>query len=271
MGAGKAPSTTQKTTVELSPEQKQLFGQAFPYAQQYASHPLQQYSGSGIAPLSPLEQQARVQTVNQAAPAVGQLASEAKSSQDMMLDPNFMLDVANNPYLNAANTAMTSKVTQNLQEQVLPSLRGGETGTGGMYSGGNSKAGIAEGLAVGRTNAGLADAITNQNLAAYTGGRQGMQQAIAQNPGVQAQQLVEPSIIGGVGAQDRALSQAQLDEQIQRFYAGQELPFLQAQELMSLVTGMPGGTTVSNATGSIPQPSPVMQGLGILSLLLGGH
>lgn len=269
MGSQKAPTVTQTSQIQLSPEQKQLFETAFPYAQQYASTPIQQYQGTGIAGFTAPEQQAQDQYLTQAAPQAGALASQAAAAQSKMLDPNFMLDVANNPYLRAANEATTGQVTQNLNENILPGLRAGATQAGGMYSSASSKSGIAEGQAVGRTNQGLSDTIAKTMMDAYNSGRTGMQGAIAGNGAVQAQQLIAPDITAAVGGQQRAMDQAQLDEQIKKFYTGQQLPLQQAQELMGLVSGMPGATTSSTATGSVPQANPLMQGGGILASLLG--
>ena len=51
-GKTKAPEVRQETKQEMGPEQKQIFDMAFPYLQQYASTPVQQFQGSGITPLN---------------------------------------------------------------------------------------------------------------------------------------------------------------------------------------------------------------------------
>ena len=47
-GSSKQPQVKQETHAEMSPEQRAIFGEAFPYAQKYASQPLQQYGGTGL-------------------------------------------------------------------------------------------------------------------------------------------------------------------------------------------------------------------------------
>lgn len=260
-GKTQTPTATQSTTTTLGPEQQALFQMAFPYAQQYASTPLQQYQGSGVVGLNPTEQNA-AQLASTGGATAGGLATQAAGTQAKLLDPSFMLDVANNPYLQAANAVTTADITRNLNENILPNVRSGATQAGGMYSGGSSRQGIAEGQAVGRTSSAISDAITKANYDAYTRGLTGLQAAVAQNPNVQAQQLFQPGVESAIGAQERVLEQARLDEEIRKFYTGQSLPFLQAQELMSLIQGMPGATTTSTATGSVAKPGMLQTGAG---------
>jgi hypothetical protein len=201
--------------------------------------------------------------------AAGQstLPGQAADAQKFLLDPNNMLRP--NQYVQAAADATTGQVTRNLTESVLPTIRTGATQAGGMYSGGASRQGIAEGLAVGRTNEALSDALAKMHLANYTAGLGAMGDAIARNPSVLNQQLFPAGVYSAVGGQQRALQQAQLDEQIKNFYATQDLDLSKAQQLINLVGGMPGGTGVSTATGAVPKPNPAMQALGIGMQLAG--
>jgi hypothetical protein len=260
-GSSDPPQTTQETKQVLSPEQQAIMGLALPYAQQYASTPIQQYQGSGIVGLNATEQ-AAAQQMGQGAQAGGALATQAGQTQSKLLDPSFMLDVANNPYLQAANQVTTADMTRNLNENILPSVRSGATQAGGMYSGGATRQGIAEGQAIGRTSSAISDAITRANYGQYQQGLTQMQGAVNANSGVMGQQLFQPGVMSAIGAQERSLEQAKLDEQIRQFYTGQALPFLQAQELMSLVQGMPGGSTVTTATGALPKGPGFAQSVG---------
>lgn len=260
-GSTKQPQVTQTTTNVMSPEQKQIFDLAFPYAQQAASQPIQQFQGTGIAPLN-ADQLAAQEAAKTAGQTGGGLASQAAATQSQLLDPSFQLDVAHNPYLQGANAAVTGQVTRNLNENILPGIATGSTQAGGAYSGGSSREGIAQGLAIGRTNQDLADALAKAQYSAYQSGVQNLNTAIGQNPTVQEQQLFNPLTLGAVGAQNQAQTQAQLDEQIRNFYTGQELPMLQAQQLFSLISGMPGGGTTSTANGTVPGVNKFAAGAG---------
>lgn len=261
---GKAPTTTQTAKTQLSPEQSQIFGLAFPYAQQYASKPIEQYAGSGIVGLKPDELAAQQQVRSQL-PGLQANAGQVLGTQTQLLDPGFMLDVANNPYLQNAAGALTQQVNQNLLENQLPGIRTGSTVAGGQYSGGATRQGVAEGQAIGRTNQGLSNSIADMMFQGYNRGLTGLGQAVGQNPSVQTQQLFPASVQSAVGQQDRALEQAALDENIRKFYTSQALPFIQAQELMGLVSGMPGGQTVGQTTGSVPGVNPLVGALGGIS------
>ena len=262
MPSSKAPSTTQETTVKLSPQQEELFNLAMPGVKNYASTPIQQYDGSTIAGFSPTETAAQNAYIGGAAPAGGALATQAAGAQSKLLDPNFMLDVGNNEYLKNAMKVNEDSVTRQLTEQALPAVATGATQAGGMYSGGSSREGIAQGQAIGRASKAISDSNSTMMLDAYNRGLTGMQTAIQQNPSVQAQQLFAPDVMSAVGGQQRALEQAKLDEQVKKFYTGQQLPFLQSQDIISMISGMPGGTNVSTATGSVPRPNMVSAGLG---------
>lgn len=270
MGGSSQPAqVTQTSRVELSPEQQKIANLAFPMAEQYASTPLQQYQGPSIAPFNPNEVAAQQQYLAGVAPTGAGLAGQSAQAQSMTLNPEFMLNVGNNPYLQAAATAMAGGVNRNLLDTQLPALRSGATQAGGMYSGASSKSGIAEGKAVSGTNQAISDSVTKMMFDAYNRGLSGMEQAIGRTGAVQGQQTFAPDITSAVGSQQRAMDQALLDQQIKQFYTGQQLPLLQAQDLMGLISGMPGATAIGQTTGAMPAANPLMQGGGILASLLG--
>jgi hypothetical protein len=265
MGQPKAQNVTQTNTVKLGPEQQKLFDLAFPYAEGWAKQPTQLFPGTGIAGFTGPEALGQASALNVAGST--QLPGQAAAAQSKLLDPNFMLNP--NQYVQAAADATTGQVTKNLMENILPGIRSGATSAGGMYSGGSSRQGIAEGLAIDRTNAGLSDALSRMYLSNYTAGLGAMGEAVARNPSVLNQQLFPANIYGAVGGQQRAMQQAQLDEQIKNFYAQQDLGLSKSQQLISLLSGMPGGSGVSTVKPAVPQTNPLMQALGIGMQLAG--
>lgn len=281
MGPSPPSNVSQTTRVELGPEQRQLFDLGFPYLQEYSGTPLQQFQGTGIADFSELERQGQQAYLAQAGPAAD-IANSARGgydaaqalNQNVLGNEKFQLDVANNPYLRDAVLAMTGGINQNLLETQLPATRAGATQAGGMYSGASSKAGLAEGAAIGNTNRAISDAVAEMMFKQYNAGMGNLNQSVANAKGLteaaptlQHLGMTAPDIISGVGGQQRAMEQARLDEIIQKFYAEQALPLLQGQEMISLINGMPGGATTSTGSGLWrPQQSPFMMGLGALSL-----
>jgi hypothetical protein len=252
--SSKPVNLTQTTKEEFSPQQAELFSSFFPKVKSYAETPLQMFSGSGIAGFSPDEIAAQNMYRTAAGPggSVSTLANQAGATQAQLMDPNFML--GDNPHLQAMRAAISGSVGDDLLQRVLPSVRSGNVAAGGMYSGGASKAGLAEGQAVGQAGTGLARQLQELMFNAYNRGVTGLGEAVNRNPSVMAQQMLPADMLAAVGGQQRGMEQAQLDEQIRNFYTQQQLPFLQAQELMSFLQGMPGQTT-SKVTGTVPGPS----------------
>jgi hypothetical protein len=262
-GGGEKPVTTQESTVKLSPEQQAVFQKAFPHISAYADAPLE-YKGRDIANFDPDELAAHEAYKGTAASTGADLAARAATGQRTLMDPGQMLDVANNPYVVGAGNAIRDTVTKNLMEKVLPGVRSGATMAGGMYSGGNTGEAITTGQAIGDTSGNIANALADLNYRAYSSGLGAMNEAIRNNAGVQAQGLFAPDVYSAVGGQKRAMNQALLDKETTDFYGMKEMPYVRAQQLLGLISGMPGGTTVNKATGALP-PGP-----NALQIAMGG-
>ncbi len=101
--------------------------------------------------------------------------SNARRSQGV-LDPTRSLSQllsgnVQNPYLQQQANAITSNLTRNLNENVMPGIRS-ESLASGQYGG--SRQGIAEGLAASRLNQDLAPALTNMFGGAFENAQQRM-------------------------------------------------------------------------------------------------
>lgn len=259
--SSKPASANQSTTVKLGKEQQQIFGLAFPYAKDYAAKPPEMYGGTGIVGYSAPEQQAQQQQLS-LAPGMGTMAGGAANANALLMNPEFMLDPASNPYFRNMQDVITRGMTDNLTQNILPQVRNNATVAGGMYSGGSTRQGISEGSAIGGTQSGIADALTRMYAGAYESGLGRMGEAINRNQNVMAQQLFGPELLRSVGMQQREMEQAQLDENIRRFYTEQQLPFIRAQELLSLIQQMPGATTITKGTATPAAASGASSALG---------
>lgn len=266
MGAPKQPSTiTQTNKVELSPEQKEIFGLALPKIRQYASSTPELYPGSGIAGFNPTQLAGQSAALD-AASSAGNLSGQAGATQAQLLDPEFMLNP--NQYLDRAAEGVTRHTTENLMENILPGIRSGATSAGGQYSGGSTRQGIAEGRAIQGSSREISDSLAKMFLQNYQTGLSGLQSAVQGNSDVMRQQLFPASIMQMIGGQQQGMEQAQLDEMLQRFYTQQDLPLLQSQQIMGLVQGMPGATGVSTVQGAQPKTSGLQQAIGLGMTLL---
>ena len=231
---GQPSNVTQTNKVELSPEQKKIFGFAEPMIEQYASKPVEQYSGTGIVGFNPLEEQGQ-QSALAAIPGIQSNATAATNAQNLLLDPGFMLNP--NQYLAPAADAVRRQATTALTEDVLPKIASGAKVSGGPYSGGATRQGVAEGVATGKTNQGISDAVAKMYLDNYSKGLSTMSDATKNNAAVMQQALFPSQVESAVGAQKRSMEQAKLNEVIQQFYTGQDLPLLQANQIL-LATGL---------------------------------
>jgi|CXWL01.1.fsa_nt_gi hypothetical protein len=273
MGSAPAPKPiTQTSSFQMSPQQTKLFNLAMPYATQYAKSTPALYGGQTIANLAPNEIAGQQGAVAAATGTGTQLANNMATANNFLLDPS-ILSPGSNPALAAHGSAIANTMNQSLVEQVLPNLRAGATVAGGAYSGGNTRDQLAEGTATGRTQQEIGDALSSLYDTSYRSGLQAIQSGVSQAPATQAAQLFGPKVQAAIGAQERATTQAGLDEAQKRFYLEQQLPFLRAQELMGLVSGMPGGTSIGTVTPSMPQTDPMQQilgtGLGLAGLMMG--
>jgi len=256
--------------MRLGPEQRDVFNQARPYIEAFGSSPLPEFfPGSAIAGFNPTEQAAQQYYTGVAAPTTAGMAGQAASTQQQLMDPNFMLNP--NQYVHAAADATTQRTTDNLMRNILPGIRSGAAASGGQYTGGATRAGIAEGNAIGQTGDAISQAIADMYFKNYQTGLGTMAQQVNQNPALMRSMTMPGDILGAVGAQQRGMEQAQLDEEVNRFYLGQpgQLEQGRAQQLLQMIGMMPGGTGVSTVTGAQPQSNPFAQILGMGSSIAG--
>lgn len=262
---GQPDNITQTNKVELSPEQQKIMGFAMPKIEEYASSTPQQYADSGVADFSPNEV-AGQQALLDAIPGLQQTSSAGSAAQNLLLDPGFMLNP--NQYLAPAADAVRRQATTALTEDVLPKIASGAKVSGGQYSGGATRQGVAEGVATGKTTQGISDAVAKMYLDNYTKGLSTMSDAVKNNSNVLQQALLPGQVQSSVGAQQRSMEQAKLNEVIQKFYTGQDIPLLQAKQIMGLVGTMPGavGTSTVSPGGSSAGIGQQVAGLGMALL-----
>lgn len=255
------PTVTQSNSVQYSPQQMALFNQAMPFIQQYANQGLPQLPTQTIAGFNPNEIAAQSGAINAATGQGNALGNSAFNAQQFMLSPD-ILNPNTNPYLAQHGNNIATTMNQNFTDTVLPALRSGDTMTSGPYAGGNTRAGIAEGLASSRNSQAVGNSVTDLYNRAYGQGLGAMTSAVQNNPIAQQGLLFGANVQGQVGGQQRALEQAQLDSANQLQLLQHQLPMLQAQDILSLMQGMPGATGVSTTTGATPKTGGVQGALG---------
>jgi len=148
-----------------------------------------------------------------------------------------------NPYQQAMMQAATRPLQQQFSNQVLPGIaslfsKSGRYGSGAMANAlGQSTE--AYGRALGDVTANLA----GQQYQAERGLQQQAQAAqlaaAAQAPAMYAQQFLPSQALAQVGQQREAIAAQPLQEQMQRFSFGQQLPYQQLSGYLSSVYGSP--------------------------------
>jgi hypothetical protein len=256
----------------LSAEQKKLFNLAMPHVEAYANQPLESYEGPTVAGFDPAEGLAQ-QSYLDAVPGINQLSQASKNAHMMALDPA-QLDPNSNPYTSGIADQITGKITDRLNQDILPNVRSGTIQSGGMYSGGDSRGMMAEHLAGTAAVGEMGDALEKLYFDSYNAGLANMSRAVGDTSTVQQQQLYGADVQQAVGGQRRTMDQALMDEALAKWTIDQQLPYMRGSELMNMLGSIPGGTSTTTVTGARPQTSPLMQGLGmgmsLLSMLLGG-
>jgi hypothetical protein len=253
MGSGQPQQQT--TTQVLSPEQRQLMNLAMPGVTQFAASVPQRYQGSTIAPFDP-SQVAGQEGALTAAGTQTDLGQAGAGTSESWLSPG-ATDVSNSPIVQGNINAALTPLRQGLTETTLPAIRSSAEQTGNF---GSSRQGIAEGLAAGRESQAEGSATANILNNAYNTNVDAQLKALGLLPSTQGAQTVGAATTSDVGDIRQNMAQALLGQDVSNFNYSQYAPFLQSQEIMSLLSGLPGGGTTS--TSNVPASNPLLQGLG---------
>lgn len=254
MGGGEQ-APVQKTTYELSPEQRQLMTLAMPGVRDFAASVPQRYQGNQVAGFTPEQMQGQGQVLG-AAPIQGDLARSAARANQFYTSGNIW-EPENNPALAGAVNAATRPITEALTQSALPAIRNEAVTTGNF---GGSRQGVAEGLATQGASRAIGDTSAKVVNAAYDTNVNAQLKAMGLLPTVQGAQSAEGLATSGVGDVRQAMNQAMINQDVGGFNYDQLAPFLQSKEIMSLLQGLPGGTTTS--TGNVPKANPFTSALG---------
>ena len=246
---------TQTTTQVLSPEQRQLMDLAMPGVTQFAAKVPERYQGTTIAGFDP-SQTAGQEGALQSAGTQTSLARQGADTTTNWLGPN-ATDISNNPQVQAAIKTATDPIMETLTRQGLPAIRLSAEQSGNF---GLSCQGIAEGLAQEGALKAIGAATSNIASDAYKTNVDAQLKALGLLPSTVGTQTAGDLTTLGVGDVRQALLQAQLGEQVGNFNYDQLAPYLQLKDIMSLLTGLPGGTT--QLTASTPQKNPLTSALG---------
>lgn len=252
---GSPTAPQQKTTYELSPEQRELMNLAIPGVRDFAASTPQRYQGSQVAGFT----NPQVSGQNMALGAAGTQNNLGTQSADALgrFQTGSFWDPSSNAMLSGAVDAAVRPIQQNLTEVALPAIRNEAVTTGNF---GGNRQGIAEGQAVRGASQAIGDTASKLVQGTYNTNVDAVLKSLGLTPTIQGAQTTGAVTTSGVGDVQQAMQQAQLNEQVNAFNFDNNANFLKSKEIMSLLQGLPGGTTTS--TGNVPQPNKVAGALG---------
>jgi hypothetical protein len=185
-----------------------------------------------------------------------------------------------NPYQQQMMQAATRPLEQQFSNQVLPGIASLYSKSGRYGSGAMSNALGQSTEAYGRALGDITGSLAGQQYQAERGLQQQAQAAqlagAAQAPSIYAQQFLPSQQLAQIGAQREAISAQPLQEQMQRFSFGQQLPYQQLAGYLSSVYGSPMtgyGTQTQAQSGSTNKTVGALGGAlggGLLGSSLGG-
>jgi len=185
------------------------------------------------------------------------VANSAAGANQFITGGNFW-DPQYNTALQGTIDATTRPIVQNYQEKVLPGIRSDAISSGNF---GGSRQGVAEGIAARDTATAIGDTAAKTTEDLYKTNIDAQLKAMGLAPTVESALMAPGQAQSAVGDVQQAMSQAKLNELVQNFFADTGgLDYAKAKDILSLIGGMPGGTTVS--TGSVPQPNMFASTLG---------
>lgn len=256
MGGGSSqPTQTTQTTVQMSPEQRELYQLAIPGVKEFAATVPERYPGQ-VAGFDPAQTAGQNMALASAAPQQV-LANTAAGTSQRLQDPGF---AASNPWLDSAIDASVRPITEQYQQTILPGIRDEFQGAGQGFGG--SRRAIADARATSDYMRSVGDTSAKLGLGAYNTNIDAMVKALGLTPQTQQAQLAPGTTTSAVGDVRQNLAQQLLNEQVAGFNYAQLAPFLQSQDIISLISGIPGGTSTSLSTGNTAQQNPFTKLLG---------
>jgi len=256
---GTATQTTQTAPASF---QQPFIQQAFQEAQNlFENQTPQFFPGSLTAPLASDEIAAQQGARDLASGTIPDLLGQGNEAfGKALVGPETILqtEAARN-----AGNAFVDPIFRNLTEQSLPNIRGGAIAAGQP---GGSRQTLAENQAINQTTREASEALDRFFGGLLNSSIGARSDAIRQIPAITGAQLAPVELLAGIGGQNRAFDQAGIDEDVQRFNFGQNVPFQALQEFANLIT-LPLGSTV-DSTSTAPERGTAEQIAGGAATLL---
>ena len=160
--------------------------------------------------------------------------------------------------------AVRAQAMAQLTGNVLPGIRQQIT----QYNpGGSTRGDIVQANAISAAQEDITNKIASAQFQAYKDAQDRRMGALGRYPSIMGAPLQQYDAMSAVGAQQRALEQAGIDEAMQRYSYESQLPTIGLQNYLAGISGDYGGTTTATGPGG---PSPLVTALaGGLGMAMG--
>jgi hypothetical protein len=230
------------------------------------------FPGSTVTPFSSQTEQALGMAENRAL-AGSPLTQAAQGEAGKVLSGDYLN--GGNPAFQGMVDRAVQPLTQQYQNTVRPGIMSAFTGAG--RSGSNIARAQAENTAGNDYMRQVGDIGSALSYANYNDERNRMGAMTQLAPQLAQQDYFDIGQLQNVGGQREAMSQAQLQDQVNRFNFAQQEPTNRLGQYMGLVQGGYGTSGTGSRTQPVQSGNPIMQGLGgglagvgILNGLFGG-
>lgn len=248
-----ANKTTSESKYQLGPEQQQVWDAIWPTFQQAATKGINM-PGKYVG-FNPLQTQAQNELINSANNGnIRQLADSTAAASNYLL--NDAIKVESNPVIADYVKASRRSLDDAFNETVLPGIGSQAIAAGGY---GDTRHGVAQGIATGKYLNAAKDMSSSIYNNAYNQGLDAMTRGIALSP-TTLNTLNAPATtldaVGSLRRQDQQLKQ-------QDNFIKSNWDYLFAQDMLGMLGSLPGGTQIGTVTGPpTTEPSMFSKGLG---------
>lgn len=178
---------------------------------------------------------------------------QARQASDFGL--NFVQDIPGNPVVQDAISAALQPIQENFERNVLPSINSGAVEAGQV---GSSRQGVAQGLAINDLTQNQLNTSRRMMGDFMSQGMDLFSNTLQQQPQLAQLETAPANIVAGIGDQQRALEQGQINADLQRAQFNENARMRELERFNNILSGSPGGTSSRSGGGG----DPLMQGLG---------
>lgn len=262
-GGGQTTTTTVQNNDPWSGQQDYLKTGFEEAKTNVLDRPLEYYSGDTVVPFSDQTNTA-LNRIEDRANTGSAVQTAANTNLGKTLGGEFLDE--GNPHFQAMVERSIAPMRQEFTDVVNPGIDSSFAGAGRYGSGAHTNARSSAADAYLRNVADTSGSLAFQN---YGQERQNQMAGVGMAPTLAAADYADPGMLAQAGATREGLSQAQLQDEINRFNFAQSEPTNRLAQYMGLVNGGYGSSSTASQIAPANQSNPLLTALGIGSSAVG--